>query len=270
MAYLTLKDGVPIFYTDQGKGTPIVLIQGLMWTSSYFWQKNLPALAAKHRVIALDLRGQGLSGKPLGPFTLDQCAKDLKEVLDTLDIRDATLVGLAFGVLLALHYYRDYGRHRIAKLVLMEGTPRLTLTTGWEHATFGNYTIEGGAGFVAAAKADRGVLKAFLQSAFPKPLDDATLAAMNAETYLTPTETVCAYIEDMTAADYRDVVGKVDLPTLLIYGRCNNPVLPTELGRWMQSQIPGSCLELFSESAHAPFWDEPERFNRVILAFAAQ
>ena len=79
MAYLSLSDETPIYYTDEGKGKPIVLLQGLMLTAGYFWQKNRAEIAKPNRLITFDHRGHGLSGKPLSGHTIKQGAIDLKE-----------------------------------------------------------------------------------------------------------------------------------------------------------------------------------------------
>jgi pimeloyl-ACP methyl ester carboxylesterase len=61
MAYLESPDGVPIYYEDRGSGKTILLIHGWTMNAEYWWQKNVPELARTHRVVALDLRGHGLS-----------------------------------------------------------------------------------------------------------------------------------------------------------------------------------------------------------------
>jgi pimeloyl-ACP methyl ester carboxylesterase len=269
MAYVTLKDGVSLYYLEKGDGPPIVLLQGLTWTSDYFWKKNFDALAKKHRVIAIDLRGQGRSAKPLGGYTIKQNAADLHEALGLLKVERATLVGLAFGVLVALAYVRDFGAARLGKLVLMEGTPRLTLTPGWEFATFGNFTEEASKGFVEGVKATRTVLTDFMRMAITTPIGDAEFATMAAETYQTPTSIAIELIEDMTRQDLRAVLPKIEVPTLLIYGVKNNPIMLEGLGPWLKTQIRGARLEIFNDSGHSPFWDEPEKFNKILTEFAS-
>jgi pimeloyl-ACP methyl ester carboxylesterase len=61
----------------------------------------------------------------------------------------------------------------------------------------------------------------------------------------------------------------IELPTLLLYGRGNNPVMPGEIGRWMASQIKRSELVELPSAGHSPFWEDPEGFNRALADFAA-
>jgi pimeloyl-ACP methyl ester carboxylesterase len=53
-----------------------------------------------------------------------------------------------------------------------------------------------------------------------------------------------------------------------MYGRKNNMTLPTELGRWLHGQVPGSKFVEFAGSGHSLFWEEADKFNREIAAFA--
>jgi non-heme chloroperoxidase len=269
MAYVLLPDETPLFYIDEGAGRPIVLLQGLMHTASYHWQKNIPALSETNRVLAIDHRSHGLSGKPRVGHSIKQCAADLHHVLTTLDLTDVVLGGLAFGAMIMLQYIRDFDPERLAKLAIIEAQVRLTNAPDWEHPTFGNFPAEAGVGFVEACKASRAPLKGFISGGFSAPLDEDTFLDMYAQTCLTPTDAVISYVEDMCAADYRPDVARLPLPTVFLYGRKNNNTLPTELGRWMHDTAPNSDLVLFQNSAHNPYWEEADRFNAVLAGFAA-
>jgi len=269
MPYVSADDGVPIYYKEAGAGPVLVLLQGLMLTAEGFWTRNFEALSQSCRVIAVDHRSHGLSGKPLGSHTIRRCAQDLKCVLDGLDVRDVTLAGVAFGAMVMLEYRRLFGNHRLARLAIIEAQVRLTNTDGWPHPTFGDFPPEAGAGFVAACRESRDALTGFLAGAFGTPPSEAEMARMQAEAWLTPTEAAIEYVEDMVQADYRIDLPGVDLPTLLIYGRANNAPIPTELGAWIEDQIPAARLERFADSGHSPFYESPERFNAVLSEFAA-
>lgn len=271
MAYLTLSDGCPLWYSDSGGSGPVlVMLQGLQFPSGYFWQKVVDPLAAHHRVIALDLRGQGLSGKSLGGHSIAGNADDLAEALAILGLDDVLLLGVAYGGMVALTYIARHGTGRLRALCLSEMTPRLTNTDDWAHPTFGDFSAEAGAGFVAGVRADRtAALGGFLMASFAVLPDQATLAEMTAQTWLTPTETVATLIADMVEQDYRSLIPTLTLPTLLIYGRLNNPVMPGPVGRWIAEALPGSKLVELANAGHSPFWDDPAGFVAAINDFAA-
>lgn len=269
MAIMQARDGTPIYCRQAGSGRPLVLLHGLMLTADGFWTKNFEALSQHCRVVAVDHRSHGQSGKPLGPHTIGQCADDLKDVLDALDIRDATLAGVAFGAMVMLEYRRRHANHRLSKLAIIEAQVCLTNKPGWPHPTFGNFPAEAAAGFVAACRHSREPLTGFLAGAFgvAPPADE--MARMQQQAWLTPTAAAIEYVEDMIRADYRPDLRQIDLPTLLVYGRKNNVPIPTEIGAWMQLQISDSRLERFEDSGHSPFYESPDRFNRLLADFVA-
>jgi pimeloyl-ACP methyl ester carboxylesterase len=270
MAYLTLPDGCPLWYSAEGSGPPIVMLQGLQFPCGYFWQKVMP-IARGARLITIDLRGQGLSGKPSSGHSIAQNADDLEIALGILGVERALLLGVAYGGMVALTYLERHGTSRLRALCLSEMTARLTNAPGWAYPTFGDFAPEAAASFGNNVRADRtAALSGFLRSSFAKLPDEALLAEMTAQTWLTPTETVAQLVEDMPRQDYRAMLASILLPTLLIYGRLNNPVMPGEIGRWMQSQIKGSELVELAGAGHSPFWDDPAGFRAAVADFAAR
>jgi pimeloyl-ACP methyl ester carboxylesterase len=271
MAYLTLPDGCPLWYSDEGQGPVLVMLQGLQFPCGYFWQRVVPALASANRVITIDLRGQGLSGKSLGGHSIDQNADDLEAALAQLGIEKASLLGVAYGGMVALSYLQRHGQSRLRSLILSEMTARLTNAEGWAHPTFGDFPAEAGAGFAAGVRADRtAALGGFLMASFAHTPPAETLAEMTAQTWLTPTETVATLIEDMVRQDYRAMLSSISLPTLLVYGRAGNAVMPGEIGRWMQAQIKGSELVELAQAGHSPFWDDAPGFAHAVGDFTAR
>ncbi len=271
MPYLTLSDGCPLWYADEGTGPPLVMLQGLQFPSGYFWQKVVPKLAETNRVVTIDLRGQGLSGKSASHHSIADNADDLEHALGQLGLANALLLGVAYGGMVALTYLQRHGARRLRALCLSEMTARLTNAEGWAHPTFGDFPPEAGAGFAAGVRADRtAALGGFLLASFATAPDATTLAEMTAQTWLTPTETVATLIEDMVAQDYRGMLSTITLPTLLVYGRAGNPVMPGEIGRWMQENIAGSELVELTNAGHSPFWDDPAAFSQAVAGFASR
>jgi pimeloyl-ACP methyl ester carboxylesterase len=270
MPYYTLSDGVPLYHQDQGFGRPLILQHALMFGAHFFWQKNVPALAASCRVIAVDARGQGLSGKPNHGYTIKQFAQDLHELIEGLDLRDVVLGGFSLGGFISLQYLQDFGADRIGALVLMEMTPRLPSAPGWDHPTFGDFPLEVAQSYGAALRAKRAIYNDFFQAAFLEPPTGEDLDAMIAATYLTPTDVAADVVDEMAKQDRREELKGISVPTSLFYAYPNNQILPTALGQWMQEQIPGSELVLFEHSSHSPFWEEPHKFNRELARVVAE
>ncbi len=92
--------GVKIHYTDEGRGTPVILIHGLAVNADIQWRRPgiAQALLKDYRVVALDQRGHGLSGKPHDPASYGvNMANDVIALMDHLHIDKAHVVGYSFG-----------------------------------------------------------------------------------------------------------------------------------------------------------------------------
>jgi pimeloyl-ACP methyl ester carboxylesterase len=95
------SDGVRIHYLEAGQGTPVILLHGSTGDSesNYVTTGILAALAANHRVIALDFRGQGDSEKPTAPrrYAADRFPQDILEAMETLGVERAHFAGYSMG-----------------------------------------------------------------------------------------------------------------------------------------------------------------------------
>src|SRR5574342_386370 len=99
----------PLFVHQSGAGTPLLLIHGLM-VSGEMYQPVLPALATHYRVIVPDLRGHGHSGALPGPYSVEQLARDLAQLLDDLQVDAADILGYSQGGAVAQQFAHDYPR----------------------------------------------------------------------------------------------------------------------------------------------------------------
>lgn len=120
--FLALRSGLRVRVVEAGAAgaPPVVLLAG--WgCSAYLYRKNLPALAAAgFRGIAVDLKGQGLSDKPLAPeaYTLDSLAAHVLDILDALERPEVMLVGLSLGGAIAMQVALR-APERVHKLALL-------------------------------------------------------------------------------------------------------------------------------------------------------
>lgn len=98
-------DGFPIHYTDEGSGEAVILVHGLAANADLNWRRaGITGLLAKHyRVVALDIRGHGLSGKSHDPKDYGVAmAHDIIRLMDHLKIERAHLAGYSLGGFIAL------------------------------------------------------------------------------------------------------------------------------------------------------------------------
>jgi non-heme chloroperoxidase len=152
MSTITTKDGTEIYYKDWGSGQPVVFSHGWPFTADA-WENQMVFLASNgYRCIAHDRRGHGRSSQPWNGNDMDTYAGDLAELIETLDLNCATLVGHSTGGGEVARYIGCHGARRVAKVVLLGAVTPLMLKTD---ANSGGLPIEVFDGIRAGVTADR-------------------------------------------------------------------------------------------------------------------
>ena len=130
-SYLTTADGVQLYYKDWGpKDGPVVTFSHGWPLDSDSWDPQMMFLASKgYRVVAHDRRGHGRSSQPWDGNDMDHYADDLATVINTLDLKDVTLVGFSTGGGEVARYIGRHGTRRVKKAVLISAVPPLMLKT---------------------------------------------------------------------------------------------------------------------------------------------
>src|ERR1017187_9123098 len=114
------SDGVGIHYFEAGSGRPIVFIPG--WTMpAWIWQKQIDEFSKNYHVIAVDPRSQGESDKPPYGHLPETRARDYKELVDQLALKQPVLVGWSMACGELIKYVEKFGADNIAGLVLVDG-----------------------------------------------------------------------------------------------------------------------------------------------------
>lgn len=262
MPYLELPDGVPLYYEDHGAGDPIVLVPG--WTiTTRFWERQIADLAHDHRLVTLDLRGAGSSGKTPDGHSLSGYADDLHELLERLELTGATLVGYALAVSVSVHYLAARGAGRVAGFVWVDHSPRFLNAPGWPYPLFRDFGPRQLDETIHRLRHDRpAVTRELLGVMFETPEE-----WMYAELLKTPTETAAAMLAAVADTDLRPLLPRLELPVLLVNG--GRSVVPPEVGAWLEEQLPRARRVLLEEAGHGPFWDDAPGFNRAVREFAA-
>lgn len=266
MPFVTLRDGVPLYYEDEGSGAAVILIHG--WTmNGTFWAQNVPALSASNRVINVDLRGHGKSGKTDSGHTIQQYAADIHQLIRHVGLRDVTLVGWSMGTAVALSFVEQFGTELLRSLAFVDQSPRFLNASDWEFGLFGSYTPADLAEFVQGMHHARPVVvKPFIADCFAVEPPADVVDAVYAQTTQMSTGAAVDVWFDMAYADFRSVLPAVNVPTMLAYGK-KSKIFPGDLDQWLAAQLPDPHVVAFEESGHAPFSEEPERFNEVLLDF---
>jgi len=126
---ITSKDGTQIYYKDWGEGPVVTFSHG--WPlNADAWDGQMLFLAQKgFRVVAHDRRGHGRSEQATSGNDMNGYADDLAAVIETLDLRNVTLVGHSTGGGEVARYIGRHGTKRVAKAVLIAAVPPLMLKT---------------------------------------------------------------------------------------------------------------------------------------------
>lgn len=114
-------NGIALDYEAYGKGDVLLLLHGLGSTKKD-WDAQVPFFSKKWRVIALDLRGHGDSTKPLNDYGVAFMAEDIKQFLDKLTIKKATIVGFSMGGAVAFQMAVSYPEY-LNNLVIVNSSP---------------------------------------------------------------------------------------------------------------------------------------------------
>ena len=129
MDTITSKDGTPIYYKDWGRGPVVAFSHG--WPlNADAWDGQMLFLAQNgFRVIAHDRRGHGRSGQAHSGNDMNGYADDLATIIETLELRNVTLVGHSTGGGEVVRYIGRHGTKRVAKVILIAAVPPLMLKT---------------------------------------------------------------------------------------------------------------------------------------------
>ena len=119
--HTTTVNGLKMHYVEAGQGPPVVLLHGFPETW-FAWRHQIPVLAEWYRVIAPDLRGYGTTGKPAAGYDKRTMAKDIFELMRSLGIERAPIVGHDRGARVGTRFAKDYPE-ATERFVTMDNIP---------------------------------------------------------------------------------------------------------------------------------------------------
>jgi len=129
MSTITVKDGTEIYYKDWGTGQPLVFHHGWPLSGDDWDAQMMFFLEKGYRVIAHDRRGHGRSSQVSGGHDMDTYASDVAALTEALDLKDAIHIGHSTGGGEAIHYAANWGKGRVAKVVLISAVTPLMVQT---------------------------------------------------------------------------------------------------------------------------------------------
>jgi non-heme chloroperoxidase len=266
--YVETRDGQQLFYKDWGTGAPVVFLAAWALPSDMWDYQMVPLSEQGLRCIAYDRRGHGRSSQPGTGYDYDTLADDLAAVLDALELRAVTLVGMSMAGGEMVRYLTRHDQHRIARVVFVatDATPiRLQ-------------TADNPSGIpIERAEFFR---RQLLLKDYPNWMEENRQPFFVPETSRQMQEWVRgmmlrtsmkALIEcnrSLTSTDFRAELPRIAVPTLLIHGDKDVSAPLEATGRPTAKLIPRARLEVYEGAPHGLFLTHMDRLTRDLLAFA--
>lgn len=229
-----------IYHEKFGSGPPLILIHGL-GGSRRWWRKNVAPLARHFSVYTVDLVGFGMS-RGEKRFVLSEAAALLHEWMGQMGIDHAALVGHSMGGRIGAELAVDFPG-AIDRLVLVD-TPILPFGHGYARQSVG-----------------------MLEALRTVPFD--LLRVLVADTLRTGPWLTLKIGHELLRTDIARKLANLQTSTLIIWGE-RDTVVPWRLAQELALQLPQCHLVTLPKAGHAPMWERPEEFNRVVLAFLTE
>ena len=264
-----MRDGARIYYEDRGQGQPILLVHG--WTcSSRFWQKSVAELAKEFRVVTLDLRGHGNSSKILSGHTIAQYARDVREIIELLQLEELTLAGWSLGGPVVLSYYDQYRDDSGLKaLGLIDTAPHPFSLASWNSHSLKNHNHDAlNAVFATYAADPLQFAAAFTRKMFKGgTASDEDVRWISTELAKTPPWIAMAIYSDFVMSDCARILPTLKLPVAVFAADSDIYQEGIKMGRSIAAQISRASFYPFEDAGHLLFYEQPGKFNQALTAF---
>lgn len=268
-------NGHDLHYVHAGDGPPLVFLHGVLG-SHHVWAKLAEAMSETNYVVAPDLFGHGSSAKPMADYSLGGHAGVVRDLLDALGIREATLVGHSLGGGIAMEFtYLFPERVRGLVLVASGGLGReVNLLLRMPTLPGAELVLPLMASGFARRQGNK--LAKTLRFVGVKGSTDVAEAWHGFE-QLTDGESRRAFLATIRAVvgpdgqrvSAADLLPRLHVPTLLVWGD-RDRMIPLNHAEQAVAHLPDARLVVFERAGHFPHLDQPERFAELMRRFAAE
>ncbi|MBP9907446.1 MAG: alpha/beta hydrolase [Rhodoferax sp.] len=271
---ISADDGERLHLYQTGQGTPLLLLHG--WTASHAaWSPLITPLTRLHPTVRLlrpDARGHGGHALQTGTAVdVRRLARDVMNLLDHLELERVAAVGHSMGALTLWQCLRDFGSTRFSALAFIDQSPKLMTDPTWHDGIYGDFGAARSQQFVDDLQTDfvEAVLRLSAFGLNPRAREtylrnsSGWRVAREALGKLEPA-TLISLWQSLVAADYRDVLPQIALPTLLAYGACSN-FYTLDTAHHVAAQIRSARLSLYDGADHSPHLAQPERFAAELV-----
>jgi non-heme chloroperoxidase len=256
-------DNITIAAQEWGnpKGPEIVFIHGLSH-SHLSWKKQYESLLAKKfRILTYDLRGHGDSEKPseLNMYSEGQrWGDELKAVISAAGFKKPTLVAWSLGGAVVLNYLHTYGEQALSGVVFVDAV------VGYKPEFFSSLDLYPPLISNDLGERSRGIAD-FLRACFHKQPDQNDFELMLTYNAMVPAvmqRAVFILLPEISEESLKSL----KRPVLIVQGD-KDRIDTNEMAVYAHGLLQNSEIEMYSDSGHAPFFEEPARFNESLHSF---
>lgn len=271
---LKLNDVNVNCYTAGDTGSPVILLHGAgVDSANISWSEVLGHLSKKHRVFAPDLPGYGESDKPNVEYSLLYYIDILNQIMDSLHLEKANLIGLSLGGGISLGFTLEYPS-RVEKLVLVGAWGLFSklpyhLFTYWYTKSFLNELS-----YKWSSKSRRFVKWTLLNSLFGNPNNLSEELVDEVYAFLQAPHAGKAFMSfqrsEITRKGLRtklaESLSEIKKRTLIVHGS-KDTMVPIKHALRAHEVIKDSEIYVMEGCKHWPQKERPEEFTRVITTF---
>jgi pimeloyl-ACP methyl ester carboxylesterase len=260
--------GSRVNYVEMGEGTPLIFIHGLSgcWQN---WLENIPHMARRHRVIAVDLAGFGDSELPHEEISIPGYGRFVDAFLGEIGAERAALVGNSMGGFIAAETAISHPS-RVEKLVLVSAAGLIRTGNRQMEALQRTARLLHPATAAVLARREflirrpklkRRILYGIVR--YPERIEPELVyevaSGAGKPGFLDSLNAISNY-------DFRERLPEISVPTLIIWGR-NDRIVPVSGAYEYERLIPGSRLVIFEDTGHLPMLERPAQFNQLVEEF---
>jgi pimeloyl-ACP methyl ester carboxylesterase len=258
-------------YVEMGEGEPVVLVHGLSgcWQN---WLENIPHLAKRHRVVALDLAGFGESELPHEEISIPGYGRFIDAFLGEIGVERAALVGNSMGGFIAAETAISHPS-RVEKLVLLSAAGLVQLSKARLQILERTARLFHPATAALLARREHLVRRPGLRrvmfygvAKYPERLAPElcweVASGAGKPGFLDALAAILAY-------DFRDRLPELSVPTLIVWGS-DDRIVPVAGAYEYERLVPGARRVIFEDTGHVPMLERPARFNALLDEFLSE
>ncbi len=266
---ITGGGGIRLHLVEAGnpKGRPIMFIHGLSqcWLT---WNRQMNSdLAADCRLVAMDIRGHGLSDRPHEGYADSRLwADDINAAIQGLGLDHPVLCGWSYGPLIILDYIRHYGEDGIGGINFIGGITKLGSDEALSVLTPEFLSLVPGF-FSTIAEESVHSLESLIRLCFVQELSAEDMYLMLGFNVSVPPYVRQALLS--RSIDNDDLLPRIRKAVLITQGAEDAVVKLSAVDQHKAGGLTHAQIQIVPSIGHAPFWDAAEVFNQRLLAFSA-